>query len=148
MSENKDIILAAVAAAGVKDDGFEGRVIENAKAFTAMMSEQSRVNKVIDSVKNAKTFTGIVESIVMEQTSKRGVLTLKTKPSEYHPDGLETVRTERSDSDDSVLPMMRRLRDLKGSRVLVWVEVQNAGTKKVRVLQHFEAIGSPEDEQG
>jgi hypothetical protein len=66
---------------------------------------------------------------------------LRTKATEQHPDGLEQVRTERTDTPDGAA-MWDRLKALKDHKVVIWVEVQeyNGGQGKVRVVQHVEDL--------
>lgn len=147
MSDNNTaiIIASAIAAAGEKDSGYEARVKSKITEIAVAINDQSYIDTV-KGVLEAKVFTGVVESMVLEETSKRGVLTLITQPSSFHPDGKETVRTERTDFDASVLPMMRHIRDnLKGHKVAVWIEMQPSAdnTRKFRVLRHIKDLGVP-----
>lgn len=149
MSDNTAIIIAsAIAAAGDKNaPDYEARVKAKITEIAVAINDQSYI-ETVEGVLNAKVFTGIVDSMVLEQTSKRGILTLITKPSSFHPDGKETVRTERTDFDASVLPLMRHIRDnLKGHKVAVWVEMQQSadGTRKFRVLRHIKDLGLPNE---
>jgi hypothetical protein len=147
-AEKNQIVIAAVNAAGpVGEDAeaWNGRVLELASQFTAMLAPNSTVSKVIDGVNNSKVFTGTVLEIKKEETSTRGLITLKTKVSEHSPDGTEQVRTERTDSPLG-LSMARRVRALVNHRVVVWVEVQTMknSTNKVRVITHIEDLGLDE----
>lgn len=149
---NRDIVLAALVAAhsdGGDVESRDARAAKYARKFATQVSEQSAISKAVDGVANAKVFTGIIEKVSLEKTSTRGIITLKTKVSKFHPDGLETVRTERTDTDPSVLDDMRHMRDdLMGHRVVVWVEMEtyNEGATKVRILRHFEDLGLPREE--
>jgi hypothetical protein len=139
------IVLAAVAAAGPDDGGgdWDTKVAMNAARITAMTSPQSAVGQSIAQVAGAKVFTGVVESIRKEQSSTRGVIVLQTRESIHHPDGREEVRTERTDKAVG-LAMARRVRELRGHRVMVWVEIEEIanGQRKVRVLRHIEDLGA------
>lgn len=147
-AEKNQIVFAAVGAAGPVGEDAEawaGRVLELAAQFTAMLAPTSEVSKVIDSVSNSKVFTGTVLEIKKEESSTRGLVTLKTKVSEHSPDGTEQARTERTDTPLG-LSMARRVRALVNHRVVVWVEVQTMknSTNKVRVITHIEDLGVDE----
>ncbi len=149
-AEKNQIVIAALSAAGpIGDDAesWNGRVLSLAAQFTAMCAPTSDVSKVIDSVNNSKVFTGTVLEIKKEESSTRGLITLKTKVSEHSPDGTEQVRTERTDSALGLL-MARRVRGLVNHRVVVWVEVQTkkGGSGNVRVLTHVEDLGEDAEE--
>jgi len=152
-SELNQIVLAAINTAGpVGDDPGEwsGRVHFAAAQITAMCSPASSVAKVVGGVANAKVFSAIVRGITKEASSTRGLVTLQTQPSKFHPDGLEPARTERTDSAQG-MAMARRIRSLVGHRVLVWVEVEviNDGASKVRVVRWIEDLGAvPESSDG
>ena len=140
-----EIILAAVGAAGpVGDDksAWVDRVTDMAAEIAILCSDRSRPCRRIQSVANSKVFTANVVGGKLEASSTRGVVNLKTKPTAQHPDGLEQVRTERTDSHDGAA-MWERLKALKGHRVVLWVEVQeyNSGQGKVRVVQYVEDLG-------
>lgn len=92
-----------------------------------------------------KVFSGTVVDVKKEQSSTRGLVTLNTG-TDREKDGLnageEQVRTERTDNPEG-LAMAKKVRELKGRRVLVWVEVEEikGGSSKVRVLRHIQDIG-------
>ncbi len=150
-AEKNQIVIAALSAAGpVGEDAeaWDGRVLELASQFTAMLAPTSTVSKIIDSVSNAKVFTGTVLAVKKEDTSTRGIVTLKTKVSEHSPDGTEQARTERTDTPLG-LSMARRVRALVGHRVVVWIDVQpiKNSTKKSRVLVNIEDLGLDQGEE-
>lgn len=139
------IILASVASTGpVGDDptDWQVRVAETAARITAMCSESSPVSVAVEGVERSKVFTAVVEAVRKEQSSTRAVVTLKTRPSQFHPDGLEEARSERTDNPVG-LAMARRLVSLRGHRVALWVEVEStsSGSSKVRVVRHVEDLG-------
>ena len=139
------VILAAVNAAGpVGDDrsAWMDKVCDLAAEITVMCSDRSRVARRVQSVSNSKVFTAAIVGGKLEASSTRGVVNLRTKPTTQHPDGIEQVRTERTDTPDG-MTMWDQLKALKGHRVVLWVEVQeyNGGQGKVRVVQHVEDLG-------
>lgn len=149
----QQIILAAVNAAGEKYDNespaqYEARVAAEARRIKVMTSPQSRISRALDVLDECKVFTAEVVKIEKEQRSTRGLITLKGKPSKFSPDGIETVRTERTDNPEGVA-MVRALKPLIGHRVLLWVELEavNEGASKVRVVRHVEDLGEAVESQ-
>ena len=146
-----EIVLAAVGAAGPVDDdrsAWMDRVCDLAAEITVLCSDRSRVARRVQAITNSKVFTASIVGGKLEASSTRGVVNLKTKPTQQHPDGLEQVRTERTDTPDGAA-MWERLKSLKGHRVVLWVEVQeyNGGQGKVRVVQHVEDLGTASVEE-
>lgn len=147
--EKNQIVLAAISAAGpVGDDpvAWNARVLEMAAKIVVMTSPKSDVMKHIDSVSGAVVYTATLLAITKEPSSTRGLLKLRTKVSEHAPDGVEELRTERTDSAVG-LAMARRCRALVGHRVVVWKDVQKKsnGTGNVRVIAHIEDLGEAEE---
>ncbi len=143
----EQIVLTAVSAAGpVGDDraGWLDRVSDLAAEITVLCSDRSRVARRVQGIANSKVFTATIVGGKLEASSTRGVVNLHTKATEQHPDGLEQVRTERTDTPDG-MAMWSRIKALKDHRVVVWVEVQeyNGGQGKVRVVQHVEDLDVP-----
>ena len=150
----EEIVLAAVNSAGPKGEEetpeqYQGRIAAQARSIYLMLGERSPVRRKLDALADAKVFTGEVVKVVREKSSTRGKITLKTQPSKHYPDGLETVRTERTDGEDGQgLAMAKRFTELKGHRVLLWVEVQEMSNgNKVRIVQHVEDLGMPRDDE-
>ncbi|MGC0252651.1 hypothetical protein [Pseudactinotalea sp. Z1748] len=144
----EEIVLAAVNSAGPvgedeSPDEYQGRIATQAKSIYLMLGERSPVRRKLDALADAKVFTGVVTKVVREKSSTRGKITLKTQPSKHYPDGLEPVRTERTDgADGEGLALAKRLSGLKGHRVLVWVEMQETSDgNQVRIVQHVEDLG-------
>lgn len=146
-NQRTSIITAAAAAAGPVADDSEWRasVTEKAIEIAVMCSDGSDVAKALESIGKAKVFVGHVVSVKKEASSTRGVVTLYTgtdREKDGVPAGCEQVRTDRTDAPLG-LSMARKVRDLIGHRVVVWVEVEeyNGGQGKVRVLRHVESQG-------
>jgi hypothetical protein len=143
------IVTAAVAAVGaVGDDqaGWQGRVDEMIARLTAMCAETSPAARLIEQVERSKTFTATIVGGKIERSSTRVVVTLKTRPSERNPEGIEEARTERTDTPAGKA-MSQRLRCLKGHRVVIWVEVEQipGSDRRVRVVRHVEDMGADPD---
>lgn len=146
------IVAGAVAAAGADtgDGAWAGRVEDYAAQIFTMGGERSHVARMLTSLGSCKVFTGAVLGIQREQSSTRGIVTLKTGTSDTRdglPAGCEQVRTDRTDSEGRGLRLARQVRTLIGHRVLVWVEVEeyNGGRGKVRVLRHVEDLGRSDE---
>jgi len=148
-ADRRQVILAAVAATG-PDNGPDERglswplrVAENAARITAMLDPRSEVSRAIGCLELAKVFPATVVEVKREASSTRALVTLKTKVSDRHPDGVETARSERTD-DPLGLAMARRLTSLKGHRVMLWVELEQMGAnadRRVRIIRHVEDLG-------
>lgn len=141
-----NIILGAVSMAGPVGDSsseWDARVIANAKRLTTMLSDGSNVSKTIQTLDEAKKFVGTLVYVGKEQTSKRGFVVVKTG-TDRDEHGLETVRTEIVEGNESVKAFAKDLREnLVGHRVLLYVEMQTGKTpdKKFRILQHVDDLG-------
>lgn len=145
------IVMTAVTAAGPAGDdalAWQVRVAEQAARIVAMTSPEHAIAKVVAGMSNSKVFTGTVLRVDKEASSTRGLVTLKTRVhAEYAPDGIEKVRTDRTDNPYG-MAMARRLRSLTGHRVTVWVEIEkmaNGSGKTTRVVRHVEDLGVDED---
>jgi len=148
-ADRRQVILAAVAATG-PDDGTDERgltwpqrVAETAGRITAMLDAHSEVSRAIGRLEMAKVFVATITDVRREASSTRALVTLKTKVSDRHPDGLETARSERTD-DPLGLAMARRLTALRGHRVMLWVELQQMqgnADRRVRIIRHVEDLG-------
>lgn len=156
------IIAAAHAVAGPVDVDADpavavkqhrARVIEAITDLAILANDEtSWANKAIESVTgdNVKRFSGVVVSVDKEKATTRGIVSLRTKiHPEYAPDGIEQVRTERTD-DPVGLAMAKRLRSLVGHKVLLHVEMEQftnkGGTvRKSRVVRHVLDLGIDEE---
>ena len=147
--------LAALTsqAAGDRDaldrmPDLEALIARSAAEITAAIDPKSAVSRLIDAVHGSKVFTAVITEVVREPSSTRGLVTLRTRPSQFHPDGVEQARTQRTDSPDGLL-MARTLRGLTGHRVALWIEEQTTGNgaRKVRVIQHVKDLGRADDDR-
>lgn len=144
--DRNDIILAAVGMTGPMGEDitdWNSRLKANAKKLSIMLGENSDVAKTISMIQDCKVFSGTILYVAKEPTSKRGFVGLKTKPSKFHEDGVETIRTEITENNPEANAFCKQLRTLHGHRVLVWVEMQASedATRKFRILQHVEDLG-------
>ncbi|ACL42349.1 hypothetical protein Achl_4398 (plasmid) [Pseudarthrobacter chlorophenolicus A6] len=152
--ERNDIILGAVSMTGPIAEGqtrseWDSQLKENAKSLALMLNDNSDVARTINMLSECKNFVGTILGVQKEASSTRGFVAIKTTESKFAPDGIETVRTERTDSSAEVKAFASRLRtELTGHRVLMWVEMQeikNSAGQKVRILQHVQDLGPDPD---
>lgn len=150
-STRTQLILSAVGMTGpVGDDPsqWQADVKRNLSSLVAMTAPQSVYSRQIEEVSAAKVFAATVLDVKKEGSSTRGVATLQGRPSKYAEDGVEQVRTDRTDTPEG-LAMARTLRGLKGHRVMLWVYLEEfqgkSGHGKVRVVKHVEDLGEDRD---
>jgi hypothetical protein len=133
-------------AAVVAGPGASIPVIEALVVDLALMAESdSPIMRRLVRIQEASRFVAELVDVEIEQSSTRAVLTLKTDDvTDKKPDGIEKMRTERTDQPDGK-SMWRVALGLKGHRVLVFKELQEAGPdRKVRVCIHLTDLGAPE----
>jgi len=146
------IICAAIQSVGPmgqeSPELWQAKVADRAAAIAAWCQPGSFISKTIEQVMQSKTFVGSVVKIEQEITSTRGIVTLRTAPNEHHPDGIETVRTERTDNPLGRM-MVRKVKSLIGHKALLYVEVEpiSNSTRKSRVLRHIEDLGVDPSQQ-
>lgn len=138
------IILAAVTSAGPVVDGdvagWNATVERQAARISVLVSAKGDIAKTLDAIENASIYTATVVSVTKEASSTRGLVQLKTKPSTNYPDGIEPIRTERTDSP-SGLGMAKAMRSLIGHKVVIWKEIQKYDGGTVRIVRHVEDLG-------
>lgn len=142
------IIMAAIDSAGPVGDSpadWQKTVTEGAARITAMLSERSMVSRLIEAIDASKVFPATITRLQLEKSSQRALVTLATRPSEKNPDGVEVARTERVDGPLGAA-IVERLKQAKGHKVLLWVELQqmSSSTNSVRIITHFEDLGVDE----
>ena len=146
------IVVAAANMAGpVGNDqhAWNAKVLDNATLLMEMAGEGSKLSKLINGMANAKTFFGTVLSVRREESSTRGVVSLKTRASKWHPDGIEDARTDRTgtkEAPEAGMELARLLTTLVGHRVQLWVELEvpagaEPGSKGFRVIRHVKDLG-------
>lgn len=140
------VIIGAVTAAGpgASDTDIVAaarKIINFLSSGSAILAEFDRVDKRDETTEKVKTFRGTITGVDKEVTSERGVVFLKTKPSEWHPDGKENLRTERVDSVDG-REMARLAQSLIGHQVTITVGVEvMPNHKKSRVMRGIQDLG-------
>lgn len=140
----RDVLIAAMAAAGPKGNNeaaWKGKINEAIPHVVSMLNPSSRQWRIAEEVMGAQVFTAVYRGYHVEESSTRCVVTLETTPSKRYPDGLEPIRSHRTDNAQGK-SMKARLDHLEdGDTLLVWKAMEAAGEDtKVRVLVHFERL--------
>ena len=158
MSDKPDIdipnvIAAAISAAGERggnrsDAAWRAAVDRAIPFIIAMMGEGSHQSKIATEVATAQVFTSVYLGYEVEESSTRCVVNLETRVSDDHPDGVEQMRTHRTDSAQGEA-MKARLNALeKGDAIIVWKAMEKMGNdRKVRVFVHFEKTWKKKEER-
>lgn len=151
-SVRTQVILAAIAASGERDEAWMSRVISNTRDIALLTSERSDLAKLVDNLLDpgVKVFPGTVVGVKREAASTRAVVFLDTgtdhvikgnkrvpiNPFTKEPveEGIEFVRTDRTDTELG-LSLARQVKALKGHRVLVFMKMEEMSNgNKVRTL--------------
>jgi hypothetical protein len=145
MPDRADEVLSlAIGAAGPAEDLHEWskRVLRMSTVIAAMFREGARERAIVERVMNASVFRATYRGYRLEPSTTRLLVSLETQPSKDHPDGVEEMRTDRT--DELAGQVMRDILDSTpvGSQVLVWKAMEQAGPdRKVRVLVHIAPSG-------
>lgn len=142
----KQAAMLAVMAAGdaSNDKAWRRRVQENIARFAALVRDDYGYwGREAQGIIDAQVFTAKYLSHELEETSKRLVLQIETKPSKRYPEGIEPIRTERTDTPPGIV-MQKRVEALEpGQEIVVWKKMESTGDDtKVRVLVHMQPIRS------
>jgi hypothetical protein len=139
-----EIVLAAVGAAGPIGEGWSDRVFDMTVRIAAMTGEHSPYTQAARRVMDSAMFVAEYRGFEIEKSSTRAKVTLYS-PRGQKDDGLEQIRTDRTDSPQGAR-MVAALADIEpGTRLAVWkFNEPIAGSKMgetVRILTHFEVLG-------
>jgi hypothetical protein len=141
-------VALVAGAATVAGPGASPSVIEATVVDLALMADpDSLIMKRLVRIQGAQRFVAELVDVTIEQSSTRALLKLKTDDvTDKKPDGIESMRTERTDQPDGI-SMYRRALGLKDHRVLVFKEVQPTAdpNKKVRICLHLIDLGMPDE---
>ena len=133
------LVIAAAQAAGPCPPGEEaawGRRVHGLTVDLHLIAQQARQD--IERLESAKTFVAFLEKVEIEQSSRRGLITLRLPSG----DG-EQIRTEQEETDRG-LALIKRARSLQGRWVLVYrYNERKTGqqTQSVRMLAHLVDLG-------
>ena len=124
VSPYKDIIVAAVNAAGpipLAEDGktldkfkWNQTIAQAAVDIAVLTNSNSPVAKRLAMLNTCKKFVATIQGVRKEASSTRGIVVVKAKPGPRTPDGIETARTERTDSNPETAAFANHLRTLVG----------------------------------
>lgn len=156
MSDHDEIIPGVVAAAiaaagprGTNEAEWRAKINAAIPAIAAMMNPPEKDAKgskqwqIASEVLGASVFTGEYVSHEVEASSTRAVVKIDTgRESKNYPDGIEPIRTHRTDGAQGKA-MLKKLEQLEpGESVVVWKALEQmagaASGEKARVLVHLE----------
>lgn len=123
---------------------WETPVAARAVEIVALLSERSSVSQAVAQIEASTAFATTIVAVELERLSKRALVTMRSRPTERRPDGIEHARSERYDDPLGRL-MAQRLRSLVGHRVTMWIEREAATSspdRKVRVIRHVVDLGA------
>jgi len=134
------LVIAAAQAAGPCPPGEEaewGRRVHGLTVDLHLIAQQARQD--IERLESARTFVAFLEKTEIEESSRRGLLTLRLPSGEA-----EAIRTEQKDTDRG-RALIERARSLEGRWVLVYrYNERKAGQRNqsVRMLAHLMDLGA------
>lgn len=138
------IAAAATAAGDSSSPDWSAKVAAAATDLFVMADPSSSISRRLERVAESKKFAATIASVQLEESSTRVSVGLKSKPSEFHPDGIEYARTERTDNPEGAA-FAAKLNGLVGHRVLAFIALDEIGkgatARKMRVLVHVEDLG-------
>jgi hypothetical protein len=133
------LVIAAAQAAGPCPPGEEaawGRRVHGLTVDLHLIAQQARQD--IERLESARTFIAFLEKVEVEESSRRGLLTLRLPSGESEP-----IRTEQKDTDRGQA-LIERARSLEGRWVLVYrYNERKTGhwNQSVRMLAHLMDLG-------
>jgi hypothetical protein len=133
------LVTAAAQAAGPCPPGEEaawGRRVHGLTVDLHLIAQQARQD--IERLESARTFIAFLEKVEIEESSRRGLVTLRLPSGESEP-----IRTEHADTDRG-RALVERARSLEGRWVLVYrYNERKAGQRNqsVRMLAHLMDLG-------
>lgn len=138
-SSHYRLVAAAAQAAGPCPAGEEaawGRRVHGLTVDLYLIAQQARQD--IERLESARTFVAFLERVEIEESSRRGLVTLRLPSGESEP-----IRTEQADTDRG-RALIERARSLQGRWVLVYrYNERKAGQRNqsVRMLAHLVDLG-------
>ena len=134
------LVIAAAQAAGPCPPGEEaawGRRVHGLTVDLHLIAQQA--GQDIERLESARTFVAFLEKVEIEESSRRGLVTLRLPSGESEP-----IRTEHADTDRG-RALIERARSLEGRWVLVYrYNERKAGQRNqsVRMLAHLMDLGT------
>lgn len=139
-SSHYRLVAAAAQAAGPCAPGEEaawGRRVHTLTVDLHLIAQQARQD--IERLESARTFIAFLEKVEIEESSRRGLLTLRLPSGESEP-----IRTEQKDTDRG-RTLIERARALEGRWVLIYrYNERKSGQRNqsVRMLAHLMDLGT------
>ena len=137
------LTLAGDQAAGETDDKYNERLANTVARVASLCAPRSALSVVVDDVLDpeAKRFVGTVTKVVKEASSTRGLVYMDCNPSDRHPDGKETARTDRTDNPNG-LRVAHLAQSLIEHKALFTVKLEiMPNGDKVRIVKHLQDVG-------
>jgi hypothetical protein len=134
------LVVAAAQAAGPCPPGEEaawGRRVHGLTVDLHLIAQQARQD--IERLESARTFIAFLAKVEIEESSRRGLVTLRLPSGESEP-----IRTEHANTDRG-RALIERARSLEGRWVLVYrYNERKAGQRNqsVRMLAHLMDLGA------
>jgi hypothetical protein len=134
------LVVAAAQAAGPCPPGEEaawGRRVHGLTVDLHLIAQQARQD--IERLESARTFIAYLAKVEIEESSRRGLVTLRLPSGESEP-----IRTEHANTDRG-RALIERARSLEGRWVLVYrYNERKAGQRNqsVRMLAHLMDLGA------
>ncbi len=134
------LVIAAAQAAGPCPPGGEpawGRRVHALTVDLHLIAQQARQD--IERLDSARTFVAFLEKVEIEESSRRGLVSLRLPSGESEP-----IRTEHAETDRG-RALIERARSLEGRWVLVYrYNERKAGqrSQSVRMLAHLMDLGA------
>ena len=134
------LVIAAAQAAGPCPPGGEpawGRRVHALTVDLHLIAQQARQD--IERLESARTFIAFLEKVEIEESSRRGLVSLRLPSGESEP-----IRTEHAETDRG-RALIERARSLEGRWVLVYrYNERKAGQRNqsVRMLAHLMDLGA------
>ncbi len=138
-SSHYSLVIAAAQAAGPCPPGQEaawGRRVHGLTVDLHLIAQQAKQD--IERLESARTFIAFLEKVEIEESSRRGLLTLRLPSGESEP-----IRTEQQDTDRG-RALIERARSLEGRWVLVYrynERMTGQRHQSVRMLAHLMDLG-------
>jgi hypothetical protein len=138
-SSHYGLVAAAAQAAGPCPAGEEaawGRRVHGLTVDLYLIAQQARQD--IERLESARTFVAFLERVEIEESSRRGLVTLRLPSGESEP-----IRTEQADTDRG-RALIERARSLQARWVLVYrYNERKSGQRNqsVRMLAHLVDLG-------
>ena len=139
-TSHHSLVIAAAQAAGPCPPGGEaawGRRVHGLTVDLHLIAQQARQD--IERLESARTFIAFLEKVEIEESSGRGLVTLRLPSGESEP-----IRTEHAGTDRG-RSLIERARSLEGRWALVYrYNEQKTGQRNqsVRMLAHLMDLGA------